>query len=633
MYEIPKNDLMFLQNEILGDIKKVENKLESKIFKLSESLDDQKSTYEKKYIHLESLFNILKQKTQNLKSNDSSEKETTTKINSLDKKIDQYYSRLESKIILLQKNLQDSNYKIDKAILNANQVPGLIGDRCPYVSMREFYESTHKKINESLRNKEQQSMDLKKYKEKMDAVITKNNTQLPLFENKITNYFDSQIRDIDNKFKERIDIIEERMNGLRIENGKHSTNLIEKCNELNEKYENIDNTIKNSIEKYNEEITEFINSFKNMNNDIKHFEEKYNLFKEKFNMLNKLDDNVKQIKNNFNKLDNKINEISNKIITSKKEESDFEENKNKSIIINKNNNNIIYKLQNEEMEINSLINSKQNKNKENISLKKLNIKNNNINVGLRKINYKTNYLDLVKNYQKKKENFYDESYEYTKINNIVFDADFFRRSNYLGNSYSNDYYNQNYRIKKPQKLLYRIKSCKYTNKLNHLSINENNMKDEQSSININNNINNGNHNSLENDLYDKEDYDNRKELLITSNLWKKYDLEPSETYYPPSHKFLYLDKKIDILSNVMVDSINKLIYQINYLKKQNLNINASEGKEENMKNSPLKKRQFFRSPSYIGKSNFKKVYSEKRRKLSQRFNIVSKDNDNKKVVN
>ena len=630
---MPKNDLMFLQNEILGDIKKVENKLESKIFKLSESLDDQKSTYEKKYNHLEALFNILKQKTQNLKLNDSSEKETTTKINSLDKKIDQYYSRLESKIILLQNNLQDSNYKIDKVILNSNQVPGLIGDRCPYSSMRDFCENIHKKISESLRHKEQQSMDLKKYKEKMDAVITKNNTQLPLFENKITNYFDLQIRDIDNKYKERIDIIEERMNGLRIENGNYSTNLIEKCNELNEKYENIDKAIKNSIEKYNEEITEYINSFKNMNNNIKHFEEKYNLFQEKFNMLNKLDNNVKQIKNNFNKLDNTITEINNKIITSKKEESDFEENKNKSIIINKNNNNnIIYKLQNEEMEINSLINSKQNKNKEGISLKKLNIKNNNISVGRRKINYKANYLDLVKNYQKKKENFFDESYEYTKINNIIFDADFFRRSNYLGNSYSNDYYNQNYRIKRPQKLLYRIKSCKNANQLNHLSINENNMNDEQSNLNINNNINNENHNSLDNYLFDKEDYDNRKELLITSNLRKKYDLESSETYYPPSHKFLYLDKKIDILSNVMVDSINKLIYQINYLKKQNLNINSSEGKE-NTNNSPAKKRQFFRSPSYIGKSNFKKVYSEKRRKLSQRFNIVSKDNDNKKVVN
>ena len=627
MNEIPKNDLMFLQNEILGDIKKVENKLENKIYKLSKSIDEQKTTYEKKYNHLEVIFNILKEKTQNLKPNDSSDKDTTTKINLLDKKIEQYFSRLESKIILLQNNIQDSNYKIDKAILNSNQIPGLIGERCPYTSMRDFYESTHKKINESLRYKEQQSMDMKKYKEKMDAVITYSKTQLPMFENKITNYFDTQIRDIDNKYKERIDIIEERINGLRIENGKHSSNLIDKCNELNDKFENIDKIIKSSLDKYNEESTEFIKSFKNMNSNIKNFEEKYNFFNEKFNALTKLDDNFKQIKIHLNRLDNKINEINNKFNTSKKEESEYyEENKNKSIIINKNDNNITYKLQNEEMEINSLINSKQNKDKEKISLKKLNLKNNNINVGQRKINYKTNYLDLVKNYQKKKENFFDDSYEYTKINNIIFDADFFRRSNYLGNSYSNDYYNQNYRIRRPQKILYRIKTGKNTNQLHHLSLNENNTNDELA------NMNNENQKSLEYDLYDKEEYDNRKETMISNNLKKKYDLDSSETYYKPGHKFMYLDKKIDILSNVMVDRINRLIYQINYLKKQIVNSFGAEEKE-NVKDSHIRKRESFRSPSYIGKSNFKKVYSEKRRKLSQRFNIVSKDNDNNKIIN
>ena len=81
MSEIPKNDLMFLQNEILGDIKKVENKIDNKIYNISESLNEQKTTYQKKLNHLEVQFNILKQKTQELKSTNSNEREIYTKIN------------------------------------------------------------------------------------------------------------------------------------------------------------------------------------------------------------------------------------------------------------------------------------------------------------------------------------------------------------------------------------------------------------------------------------------------------------------------------------------------------------------------------------------------------------------------
>ena len=39
----------------------------------------------------------------------------------------------------------------------------------------------------------------------------------------------------------------------------------------------------------------------------------------------------------------------------------------------------------------------------------------------------------------------------------------------------------------------------------------------------------------------------------------------------PNHKYLYLDKKIDILGRVMVDTFNKIIIQMNFIKKYNIN--------------------------------------------------------------
>ena len=656
MTDIPKNDLMFLQNEILGDIKKVENKLDKKIAKITDSLDDQKTTYEKKINHLEMLFNILKQKTQAFKTSEMTERQFSDKIASLNKKIEDYFSKLESKMAIMQSNFQDSCYKYEKAIMNNNQIPGLIGERCPYSSMRDFFENINRKINESLRNKEQQSMDLKKYKEKMDSVINQNKTHLPMFENRINTYFDSTIKDIDNKYKERIDIIEERINSLRIENSKYSTDLIEKSKDVNEKCEKIDEIIKNSLDQHNQEISKFRDSFKSMNSKLKNFDEKYNILQEKFNMINKINENVKQMTNNINNCDNKINDINSKIILLKKEVNDiYEEFKNKST---KNDINMEYKLQNEEMEINSVINSKQNKNIDDYVSKKLNLKENNINVGHRKINKNknTNYFDLVKNYPKKKEKFFDASCEYTKINNIIFDADFFKRSNYIGNFYYNDYYNQNYRIKRPKRLFNRIKSGKTAN---HLSFqtNENNNDEQKNNVTSRNDILNMNYhrysipdefeinNSIQNEKL-KDDYDLRKDSTIDGNVYRshnnirqKYDLDISEVQYQPGHKFIYLDKKINILSSVMVDSINKIIFQINYLKKNINNTNTNNTNQinseqkENIKKNLSDTKLLFRSPSYNSKTNFKKVYLDNKRKLSQRFKIVSKDNFENKNFN
>ena len=231
----------------------------------------------------------------------------------------------------------------------------------------------------------------------MNDIITQNKTYLPMFENKITNYFDTQIKDIDNKYKERVDIIEERINNLRIENGKYSSELIEKCNNLNDRWSKIDDIIKDLLYKYNEEINNFKVSFKEIRNNLNNFEDKYNKFLEKIKMLKEIN-NYLTIKNKNNKI---LKENKNKIIN--------DDTKNINL-----DSNIDYKLQSEEMELNSLINSKQNKEIEE-SRNKQNLKESNIKIELSKRNHKQNYREL-NHYNRKKENLFDESYEYTKIN-------------------------------------------------------------------------------------------------------------------------------------------------------------------------------------------------------------------------
>ena len=132
-----KNDLMFLQNELLGDIKSVENKLDNKINKTSESIIGQKSYFERKIIHLENIINIAKKETEKLNLEKSNEEEIE-KYNALSKKVENYYKKLDDKIALLNSEMENSSYKIEKTMMNYLRVPYLIGEKCPYSSPEIF---------------------------------------------------------------------------------------------------------------------------------------------------------------------------------------------------------------------------------------------------------------------------------------------------------------------------------------------------------------------------------------------------------------------------------------------------------------------------------------------------------------
>ena len=79
-----KNDLIYVQNELLGDIKNVEKKLELKLKKNNQSFEEYKIALQKKMNYLENAYNTLLQKTQNTKSNESfNENKIIHEINSI----------------------------------------------------------------------------------------------------------------------------------------------------------------------------------------------------------------------------------------------------------------------------------------------------------------------------------------------------------------------------------------------------------------------------------------------------------------------------------------------------------------------------------------------------------------------
>ena len=171
--ENSRNDFIFFQNEILGDVKQMETKLNEKFSQMKKFLDSETQKYDNKIEDLTNRFTLLTEKF-----NDQS---NTLKIEESIKKsrqrLEELLTKIEIKLNILDKDFHNSCFKYDKIVTNNLLVPGLIGTSCPYDTLKPFLEYTNQKLNELLKYKEKQTIDTKKYKEKMESIISQNKIQ------------------------------------------------------------------------------------------------------------------------------------------------------------------------------------------------------------------------------------------------------------------------------------------------------------------------------------------------------------------------------------------------------------------------------------------------------------------------
>ena len=90
MNEKTKNDFLFFQNEILGDVKKVEVKLSEKLSQISSFIETQSEKYDNKIKDLTNRINQL-----------SSSKEEKDDLGHLEKSMNQFQKKIEERITKL----------------------------------------------------------------------------------------------------------------------------------------------------------------------------------------------------------------------------------------------------------------------------------------------------------------------------------------------------------------------------------------------------------------------------------------------------------------------------------------------------------------------------------------------------
>ena len=512
MEEITRNDFSFFQNEILKDIKELEKKVNEKLSTVSKNFENTALIIEQKYenanVRMEEILKKLEEEKIMEKIND--------RLDKFNSKIEETITVSNTKIASFQKDLSNACFKYDKIFLNNISSPGLIGDGCPYQTMRSFLEYVNSKIKELISSKEKSVLDFKKYEEWINKSLDKFKEEIIDNKNEIKQYLIKEIKQYDKRSIEKMNIVEDKLSFIRIENGRYNYNLNKKWEELNEKLQLFYTMNENLVNIYNNSRKEYI-QIKTKFNDLSDY------FKEM-----KYSNKITSTKALFDELSKKIK------VKSEKHEKINSETSSKY-------NNIL-------PSIDDIPSIKLNKKNNNNSVQNFNIEIKETHSKLLK--KKTFQIDNFGTTLNLKQNFYKNNLKTYKINlNIIYDNNNINKTNNVKNpferkltdninfsrinikSYYNNYINEK-KNESPSLLLKKDKSIKENSFKNIDNIEEQNKenssfntisnnnetkekeKDNLENKNNNKNIdnNNNNNNNNENDII--------KDIEINSSISK-----------------------------------------------------------------------------------------------------------------
>ena len=302
MAEVKKSDFIYFQNEFLQDLKKLDIKFNEKISELVKNFQNQKLVSDQKF----EMYNDKISSLLNMMETNSEYQKIKTEFENFKKHINQNQMTNANKLFYLEKELSDTCFRYDNLFSSLISVPGLIGKGCKYSDVKSFYQLTDKRIFEFQNYREKNNMDLEKYKKKLETLIGQFKLQIDGSQNKYFSFCNEKIIEVKNKFDEQFNFIDEKINKMRMDNGKHSFDLIQKTEELQTKI----NTIDNISDEVNNKINEEMNKYKKYNDDlIKIFDsqrEEFKIIKIRFTELSEFIKDVRFMKNinNYSKANN-----------------------------------------------------------------------------------------------------------------------------------------------------------------------------------------------------------------------------------------------------------------------------------------------------------------------------------------
>jgi len=297
MDEVKRNDLIFFRNEILEDIKNTESKINDKIGVLSKQfenfslINEQKNEYYKKKFD-EVVINV---DTRDFQS------KIKDKMEKYGQKINEAIINNNVKIQKIEKDLSNACFKYDKIYLKNMSSSGLIGDGCPYPTMKAFFIFLDKKIKELITTKDKAFSEFKSLKEYIEQILENYEKQMEKNMENIDNNVIEKLNGHDKLTKERVKVIEDRFESIRLENSKYMHNIIKNQEIINEK-------LKLEVKRYtliNDSLIKFYNTQSKLLNNSKESRYRFSPIKKKKESrktltINEILPALKKIEENYN---------------------------------------------------------------------------------------------------------------------------------------------------------------------------------------------------------------------------------------------------------------------------------------------------------------------------------------------
>ena len=346
-------DLLYFKNDVLKDMRKLEEKLSLK-------LTEQNLTSTEQHDNLEKKLNELSNHISSVHSLVLDTNEIAEQIKSFGKfktKTEDNFNRINSRISSFQKEYRDYINSIEKLVNENLRYPGVIGRNAKFLNFRYFIDFIIKGFKEVNEFKDEvRGFEINEFKKKVSSDISD-------FRFAISDNYTNSIRLIGNTFKEfdvKIADLIKRNNDNMKENEEKFEELKNKINnyfsEYQTKFESLEKIINDKFKEQLNEIEKFKSIKEELVADINSFKSSLEEQKKEINKNNNIENHDKSEKNinnnsiNNNNINNNINNSNNNSIN----------NNNNNSINNNANNNII-----NNNTINTIINdNNMNNNKE-----------------------------------------------------------------------------------------------------------------------------------------------------------------------------------------------------------------------------------------------------------------------------
>ena len=231
MEEVKRNDLIFFRNEVLEDIKKVEMNINDKISNLAKQLQNANLINEQKFGYYQDKYDEMLIKLDPTEF----QNKIKDKIDKFGKKIEETTISNNVKIQKMEKDLANSCYKYDKIYLKNMSSPGLIGDGCPYPTMKSFFVYLDKKIKQIIGLSDKTFNDFNSLKIYLDKAIEDFVKQIDKNAENIDKNNTEKLMEYEKKLDEKKKYLEDRFEHIRIENSQYIYGIIKSQEIINER--------------------------------------------------------------------------------------------------------------------------------------------------------------------------------------------------------------------------------------------------------------------------------------------------------------------------------------------------------------------------------------------------------------